>query len=313
VFVFGSLSSCILIAVFSRAATAPRSTPARLTRDGLDKRRPCWSPDGKHLAFARHESDGVHIWQYVWEPGGASPPRRLLADYEEPHFDATFAPDGTRLLLTADRFIGTQGNLDLLVVNVDGSGRKPVVAEEQGKLVHQEWPAWSPDGKRFAFTSTHQGNQEIYTAASDGSDVIRLTQHPGHDAHPCWAPDGKAIAFATDRWGTGLEIARVRPDGTSVTRLTDSPGLDDYPAYSPDGTRIAFVSNRDGQLEVYIVEVDGSDPVNLSRHPLGDTFPTWTPDGRGVTFVSERDGGSDIYTQVVEPPRSKRPGQPGPR
>ena len=289
----------MLVSAVPRAADPP-STPTRHTRDGLGKRRPCWSSDGKRLAFARHESDGVHIWQYVWEPGAAGPPRRLLADYDEPHFDATFAPDGTRLLLTADRFIGTQGNLDILGVNADGSGRKPVVAEAQGKVVHQEWPAWSPDGKRFAFTSTHDGNQEIYTAAADGTDVVRLTQHPGHDAHPCWAPDGKSIAFATDRWGTGLEIARVRRDGTGVTRLTDSPGLDDYPAYSPEGSRLAFVSNRDGQLEVYIAAADGSHPVNLSRHPLGDTFPTWTPDGRSVTFVSERDGGSDIYTRRVE-------------
>jgi TolB protein len=237
----------------------------------------------------------------VWEPGTTDPPRRLLPDHEPPHFDATFAPDGSRLLLSVIRFIGTQGNVDILGVNPDGSGRKMAIAEEQGKLVHQEWPAWSPDGKRLAFSSTHEGNQEIYTAATDGSDVVRLTQHPGHDAHPCWSPDGKSIAFATDRWGTGLEIARVRPDGTGITRLTRSDGLDDYPAYSPDGKRLAFVSNRDGQLEIYVSAADGSHPVNRSRHPFADTFPTWTPDGRGVTFVSERDGGSDIYTQEVEP------------
>src|SRR5262249_49908400 len=142
---------CVAISAFALNATAPPGDPpVRHTRDGLDKRRPCWSSDGKHLAFARHESDGAHIWQYVCEPGAASPPRRLLADYQEPHFDATFAPDGTRLLLTAVRFLGTQGNLDLLGVNTDGSGRKMVVTEEQGKVIHQEWPAWSPDGKRFA-------------------------------------------------------------------------------------------------------------------------------------------------------------------
>jgi TolB protein len=237
----------------------------------------------------------------VWDVKTSGTPRRLLPDFEPPHFDATFAPDGSRLLLSAIRFSGTQGNVDILAVNADGSGRKMVVGEEEGKVIHQEWPAWSPDGKRFAFSSTHEGNQEIYTAAADGSDLVRLTRHPGHDAHPCWSSDGKAIAYATDRWGMGLEIAKVRPDGTGVTRLTVSAGLDDYPVYSPDGSRIAFVSNRDGQFEVYLSAADGSHPINLSRHPLKDTFPTWTTDGRGVTFVSERDGGSDLYTQSIEP------------
>ncbi|MGP0062826.1 MAG: TolB family protein [Isosphaeraceae bacterium] len=296
-----ALLYAIGLAFSSCAAAAPDDRLTRHTRDGLDKRRPCWSPDGKRLAFARQEADGVHLWQFVWEPGTTNPPRRLLSDYDEPHFDATFAPDGSRLLLSVIRFIGTQGNVDIFAVNADGSGRKPAIAEEPGKLVHQEWPAWSPDGKRLAFSSTHDGNQEIYTAALDGSDVVRLTQHPGHDAHPCWSPDGKSIAFATDRWGTGLEIARVRPDGTGVTRLTNNPGLDDYPSYSPDGKRLAFVSNRDGQLEVYVSAADGSHPVNISRHPLSDTFPTWTPDGLGVTLVSDRDGGSDIYTIRVQP------------
>jgi TolB protein len=224
----------------------------------------------------------------------------LLADYDDPHFDAAFSPDGTRLLMSAIRFSGTQGNVDIIAVSADGSGRRTLVGEEEGKVIHQEWPAWSPDGKRFAFSSTHEGNQEIYTAALDGSDVVRLSRHPGHDAHPCWSPDGKTIAFATDRWGTGLEIASVRPDGTGLTRLTESRGLDDYPAYSPKGSRLAFVSNRDGQYEIYLSAADGSHPINFSQHPLGDTFPTWTPDGRSITFVSERDGGSDLYTQQVE-------------
>jgi TolB protein len=271
----------------------------RLTHDGLDKLRPSWSPDGRTILYARREPDGLQIYQYlqdVMEP--SSRPHRLT-DRKSPEYDGTFSPDGRRVLFAAITLSGTQGNLDLIQVNADGTGLK-TITDDGGKLVHQDWPAWSPDGKRIAFSSNHEGNQEIYTAAADSSNIMRVTQNPGIDAHPCWSPDGKTIAFATDRWG-GLELASVRPDGTGLVRLTRSRGLDDYPAYSPDGSRLAFVSNRDGQYEIYVAAADGDNPVNVSRHPLRDTFPTWTPDGRGVTFVSDRDGGGDLYTQVVVP------------
>ncbi|MEJ7636964.1 MAG: LpqB family beta-propeller domain-containing protein [Singulisphaera sp.] len=275
----------------------PAGPLVRHTSDGLDKQRPAWSPDGRQLAFSRHEAGGSHIRQYLM---GANPPSAPLrvTKRDEPEHNAVFSPDGKTLLMVLISLSGTQGNLDIAALQADGSGQR-LVARDSGKLSHQDWPAWSPDGSRFAFSSTHEGNQEIYTAAADGSQVTRVTQSLGIDAHPCWTPDGKRLFFASDRWG-GLEIAGVLADGTGLTRLTQSPGLDDYPALSPDGSRITFVSNRDGQFEVYVCSADGSGPWNLSRHPLRDTYPTWRPDGGGVTFVSNRGGGSEIYTQSLD-------------
>ncbi|MFO0952589.1 MAG: LpqB family beta-propeller domain-containing protein [Isosphaeraceae bacterium] len=265
----------------------------RLTTDGLDKERPSWASDGRTLLFARHEAGGTAIRQYLLTPG-EPPMLRRLTDRREPEYHGVFLPDGKRVLFVVITLSGTQGNLDVAEVGVDGSGLKKVAADT-GRLSHQDWPSPSPDGRRFAFSSTHEGNQEIYVADADGQNRVRLTQSPGLDAHPCWSPDGRSIAFATDRWG-GLELASVRPDGTGLTRLTQSPGLDDYPAYSPDGARLAFVSHRDGQFEVYLSQADGSNVSNLSRHPGRDIFPAWRPDGKGVTFVSDRDGGVDLYT-----------------
>jgi TolB protein len=293
------LASLALVSLPGADAPPARLAPlVRLTRDGLDKQRPSWAPDGRRLLFARHEPDGAHIWQYLLDVKDPAASARRLTDRKAPEYNGALSPDGVRVLFVAITLSGTQGNLDIATINADGGGLKTVVGDSAGKLSHQDWPAWSPDGRRFAFSSTHEGNQEIYTAAIDGTDLVRLSQSPGIDAHPCWSPDGKSIAFATDRWG-GLELAAVKADGTGLVRLTRSPGLDDYPAYSPDSARLAFVSNRDGQFEVYLAEADGSRPINLSRHPLRDTFPTWTPDGRGVTFVSNRDGGFDLYTQPL--------------
>jgi TolB protein len=294
-----AVASVVVLAGADEPVNPRRGPLLRLTRDGLDTQRPSWSPDGKRLLYSRHESDGARIALYVLDPAARTPAPRRLTDRKAPEYNGVFSPDGTRVLFAGITLSGTQGNLDVLQVNADGTGLK-TLTDDRGKLTHQDWPAWSPDGRRFAFSSNHDGNQEIYTAAADGLDVVRITQSPGIDAHPCWSPDGRWIAFATDRW-KGLELAAVRPDATGLVRLTQSPGLDDYPAYSPDGKLLAFVSNRDGQLEVYLAAADGREPVNLSRHPALDSFPSWTPDGRGVTFVSNRDGACEVYTQVVAP------------
>ena len=293
----------LLLAAAGGLAAQEPGPLLRLTRDGLDKQRPCWAPDGRRLLFARHERGGMHVWQYVLDTKVPGAVARRLTGRKDPEYNGAFSPDGARVLFAAIALSGTQGNLDIAAINADGTGLKTAFAGP-GPLSHQDWPAWSPDGRRFACSSTHEGNQEIYTAAVDGTGLVRLTQSGGIDAHPCWSPDGRSIAFATDRWG-GLELAAVRPDGSELVRLTRSRGLDDYPAYSPDGRRLAFVSNRDGQFEVYVSASDGSGAINVSRHPLRDTFPTWTPDGRGVTFVSNRDGGFDLYTRTLEPKREQ--------
>ncbi len=288
----------LALVLFSIGPTAPD----RLTTDGLGKGRPAWSRDGKRLTFSRHEAGGTHIWQYVMDVGKPSSAHRVTKR-AVPDYDATFSPDGKGLVLVVVTQSGTQGNLDIATVPSEGGEPKVILGDSLSSpphLSHQEWPSYSPDGKRVAFSSTHEGNQEIYTAASDGSDVVRITQSLGTDAHPCWTPDGLWLLFATDRWG-GLELAKARPDGTGLVRLTTSRGLDDYPAVSPDGTRVAFVSHRDGNFEIHVCRIDGSEVVNVSKHPRGDTMPTWTPDGKGVTFVSERDGGSDLYTLLIAP------------
>lgn len=286
---------CILLGVFVtlwftsfQATLAQQPEVVRLTTDGHLKQRPVWSPDGKSLLFTRHQ--GATIFLYVIAPENKT--ERRLAGNTYPEFDAAYSPDGKRIAFSYDKASPNQGDIDVNACLADGTDIK-IVAGTEGKLSHEEWPSWSPDGAWIAYSSTKDDNQEIYIAKTDGSEKKRLTSDPAIDAHPAWSPDGKKIAFSTSRWGD-LELAVMNADGSELVRLTKSPGMDDYPSWSPDGKRLAFTSNRDGNLEIYTMGLDGQNPRNETQNPAIDNFPSWTKDGR-LTFVSNREEGFDIY------------------
>jgi TolB protein len=49
-------------------------------------------------------------------------------------------------------------------------------------------PVWSPDGSKIAFTSTRDGNYEIYTMTPNGMGLYRRTNDPALDSQPDWQP-----------------------------------------------------------------------------------------------------------------------------
>src|SRR2546430_7036223 len=83
----------------------------------------------------------------------------------------------------------------------------------------------------IVFDWLRNGNRDIYRAALDGKDTLRLTSDPGDDQHP--TERAGIVVFTSYRDGNG-ELYAVPSTGGAERRLTNPPANETQPALSPD-------------------------------------------------------------------------------
>ena len=157
--------------------------------------------------------------------------------------------------------------------------------------------AEAPTRPKIVFTATRDGNAEIYVMNTDGSEQVRLTNHPGADFDPTWSPTGEHIAFVSERDHAGLyDIYLMDADGENIRPAFDELDYRTAPAWSPDGKKIVYHTYSSiPDWAVYFNTTDGGTPERVSKagiHPGG--FPDWSPDGTEIAFT----GGTPIKWRI---------------
>lgn len=84
--------------------------------------------------------------------------------------------------------------------NLDGDNEIYLISEAKIiKLTDNSWddeyPVWSPDGNKIAFTANPRGNYDIFTMNPDGSEITPITSFSSDEKTLSWFPDGKSIAY----------------------------------------------------------------------------------------------------------------------
>jgi eukaryotic-like serine/threonine-protein kinase len=311
----------------------PSGAPRRL--GSLMGHTASWSPDGRHLLFAR----GSDLFA---ANADGSEPRKLIT-VQQSLACIRESPDGKRIRFTISP--PDQTSAAIWEIRSDGTGLHPVLPGWHNPP-QESCGIWTPDGRYFLFHRI--GSQFDLWALREPSGLFRwrapepfqLTSGPMSFLAATASPDGKKIFadgyqgrgelvrydsksrqfvpylsgisageldFTRDgKWVTYIvypegTLWRSRADGSERLQLTDASGLAALPRWSPDGSQVTYASTRRGSpLKVFVVSSQGGSPQELLTTDEGQVDPTWSRDGQKIAFGANPEVHHGIH--IVELP-----------
>jgi Tol biopolymer transport system component len=291
-----------------------------------------WSPDSRELTF-QSTRPPYGCDQIFRIPADGSRPATLVSTGKGRTTCSYFTAGGQRILYSSthlagdacppppDRSHGYVWSIDpgyeIFTAKPDGSDLKPLTANH---AYDAETTVCPKDGS-LIFTSTRDGDLDLYRMDADGGNVKRITNTPGYDGGAFFSPDCSKIVWRASRPKAGpeldeyksllakglvhptqLEIWVANADGSEPHQVTYLSAASFAPSFFPSGNRIIFSSNygdpKGREFDLWAIDVDGSHLERITYTKEFDGFPVFSPDGTHLAFASNRNGTQPGETDI---------------
>lgn len=268
--------------------------------------------------------------------------------YRQPAADGTvttegltleWSPDGKRILFPAST---NGGAPELYAIPVDSlqddpernawvhlsQGFQDVIEPAALNAIAYKDLAWSPDGRRIAFTA----GDTVYAfdaaclnePATCVNSLTPMIAGASGWLSLEWSPDSSLLLVESTIAGPTVKTEKgimaddfkfvmrlILADGSQdviLTRETGTRQAPDWvqyspfsPAWSPDGGQILYISGRDGKSDLYCMTLYGNTVKQLTHTPDVQEFsPSWSPDGEEIMYGANSNGRYDIYRQKLD-------------
>jgi Tol biopolymer transport system component len=196
-------------------------------------------------------------------------------------------------------FVRRQNSVNhIYLMAVDGAGVGSNLTRLTGDPEAENYPSWSPDGKRLAFARDFNGSA-IYVINADGTGERRLSPTPGFDATPSWSADGTRIIFTRlltvpqPNIPPMTDIRVMNADGSGDHAILANTLFSVEPRWSIKDQVVFMSYMRTNDLQVYVMNADGSGLQQLTT-TANNGDPAWSPDGSRISFGSDRESGNRL-------------------
>lgn len=192
---------------------------------------PTLSRDRHSLYFISDASGNPDLFMQPIDPvnGTHEKPRQIFAVPYATQASPTLSPDGKKIAFVSSK----DGTPKIYVINTPEVGT--TLKEIQPKLLVKRGgastaPAWSPDGKKIAYTSKIEGTRQIFVYHLDSGDNQCLTSGPGNKENPTWAPNSLHLAFNFES-GESCNIAICNLNQPKLIPITTGKSEKKYPSW----------------------------------------------------------------------------------